>query len=288
MSKFNPWQYPDIIEERYNRDLNRLLADMQAVIKKGITVYTPDGIIGLLQQFAASEEFRSFIMSAVSRMVTGLLANNARSWKEAAGKSMHGRLIYQYLQKEMYGPVGMKAARLIRSNAALISTFPLSISESVARYAAQEFTKGRRSENITNDLIEQFPNVAKSRIRLIARTETSKASTALTESRSRSMGLNWYVWRTSKDARVRDSHRLMDRVLVSWDDPASPEALHKEKRTYGAYHPGNIFNCRCYPQPLIRVDDVKWPCKVYRYGSISMMTRNQFIAMSGGGFRDAA
>ena len=44
-------------------------------------------------------------------------------------------------------------------------------------------------------------------------------------------------------------------------------------------HPemGNIWNCRCYPEPLLEVDDVKWPHKVYIDGQIKMMNKNEFM-----------
>jgi uncharacterized protein with gpF-like domain len=67
----------------------------------------------------------------------------------------------------------------------------------------------------------------------------------------------------------------MDKVLVRWSDPPSPEALDGEK-SYGKYHAGEIFNCRCFPEPVIDFDDVTWPHKVYSGGQIQMMTLAQF------------
>lgn len=58
--------------------------------------------------------------------------------------------------------------------------------------------------------------------------------------------------------RVRKSHRIMEGVLVNWNMPPSPERLAGEKDV-GNYHAGNIWNCRCYPEPLISVDDIRWP-----------------------------
>ena len=123
--------------------------------------------------------------------------------------------------------------------------------------------------------------ISKSRISLIARTESSKASTALTEARAESLNLPWYVWRTSKDARVRSSHRHMDGVLIAWAEAPSPEAL-KGLKSYGTYQAGNTFNCRCYPEPLIYLDQVSWPHKVYHNGTIREMTRSAFKKINSG------
>ena len=67
----------------------------------------------------------------------------------------------------------------------------------------------------------------------------------------------------------------MNDVLVSWNNPPSPELLVKEKDV-GRYHAGNIWNCRCYSEPLIDIDDVKWPHKVYINGSIQKMSKARF------------
>jgi len=74
----------------------------------------------------------------------------------------------------------------------------------------------------------------------------------------------------------------MDQVLVAWDNPASPETLDGAKRSYGHYHPGETYNCRCYARPLIRIDDVSWPHKVYHNGSIVMMRKADFTELSAG------
>ena len=67
----------------------------------------------------------------------------------------------------------------------------------------------------------------------------------------------------------------MEGVLVCWNDPPSPEKLINEKFV-GYYHAGEIYNCRCYPQPIVKLNFVKWPAKVYYQGKIQRMSRKQF------------
>ena len=123
---------------------------------------------------------------------------------------------------------------------------------------------------------EKTDKHAKASERLIARTEVSKTTTALTKARSENLGINWYVWRTVLDGlRVRKSHRIMEGVLVNWNMPPSPEKLAGEKDV-GNYHAGNIWNCRCYPEPLISVDDIRWPHKIYINGRIEIISKKEF------------
>ena len=252
----------------------------QQALEKEIT--NPQEIIVQLEDFFKHPAVIEWANDVARSMITGLAVQGAKDWREAARKSMRGREIYLALQQEMAGPIGMKVRQMIIENANLISTFPNRISKEVNNFISRETYKGRRSEFIAKDLLEQFPKVAKSRMGLIARTECSKASTALTRARSEELNLPAYIWRTSEDVRVRDSHRLMDDVICFWGDPPSPETLAHEKRTYGNYGPGEIFRCRCYPEPILHLEDINWPHKVYSHGQIRSMTLNRFKQTFGG------
>lgn len=213
-------------------------------------------------------------------MVTHLFHDGARDWREAARKGSRGRLVYLLLKKEMARREGFVA--IVDRNSELIKSMSADVAKKVSWDMARGYSEGKRPEELMHEVLARWPRLTESHARLIARTETSKASTALTRVRAESAGLRWYVWKTSEDARVRSSHRHMDGVICSWDDPPSPERLVRQK-DYGNYNPGEIFNCRCYPAPLLSYDDVSWPHKVYRNGRIRYMTRAAFKNMNGGG-----
>jgi SPP1 gp7 family putative phage head morphogenesis protein len=145
----------------------------------------------------------------------------------------------------------------------------------VNQQIAESQREGVRPETIAKQLRERVPQLTRSRAALIARTEVAKATTGLTEARSEEMGIGWYLWSTSRDSRVRPSHRKMQNVLVAWNDPPSPELLIGEK-SVGRYHAGEIYNCRCDAQPAVTLDVFKWPMKVYSRGRIQYMTRAKF------------
>ena len=236
----------------------------------------PFDLTSQLRNLTLSREFNDFARAAAYRMVTGIFVEGATTWRAAARESMQGQAIYDMLRNEMNGPIGYKVQSIVAKNAELISTFPLAIAREVNDYVLEESQKGRRSSAIADDLREQFPDITNSRINLIARTETSKASTALTKARADDLGLDWYVWRTSHDARVRDSHRHMDGVICNWNEAPNPEQLDHQKRNYGTYQAGDIFNCRCYPEVIVRLDMVKFPAKVHINGNIITMNKGQF------------
>jgi SPP1 gp7 family putative phage head morphogenesis protein len=223
---------------------------------------------------SSTEFILDYAKRAAIRLITGLKVENAKTWREAARESGKSDLLYKALRSELRGPVGSRVNELIRQNAELISTFPTSIARRVSAAAAAQGYAGGRAEALAAE--GPLANIVRSRARLIARTEISKASSALTQARSEELGLDWYEWMTSEDERVRKSHRKIQGVLVRFDDPPSPENLIGEHSTLGHYGAGNAPNCRCYPAPVVRFERLTWPHRVYFAGRIQYMTLSNF------------
>jgi len=60
----------------------------------------------------------------------------------------------------------------------------------------------------------------------------------LNQAQQQAMGIEFYVWNTQHDARVRGAHAKRDGVIFRWDDP--PEGGH----------PSEDYRCRCYARAL--------------------------------------
>jgi SPP1 gp7 family putative phage head morphogenesis protein len=276
MPAIDLWEPKRRIEKNYAAALRRLTRYLNTLI---LGAATAGDIVTLLRQAAQSPEFAEYARSAAMKMVTGVFTDVGKTWRQAARNSMRGRKIYEALLAESKGPMGLVLQEQIGRNAGLIKTLPANLANSITEYIAAESMKGRRAEDIAREIQQRFPKNSKARAELIARTESGKTSTAITRARSELMGLDWYVWRTSKDERVRWSHDYLEGVLVKWTDPPSPERLIGE-RDAGHYHAGEIYNCRCYPQPLVSLDEITWPRKVYAGGHIRRVTRAQFAKIA--------
>ena len=282
--KFTEWQTKRLIELNYQRSLHAL---MNNFFKKmpHMKATTPNDILREFKDYCQNRNFSAYVHAAASRMATGLLVDSARTWRRAASEGMQGRRVYEMLKHELRGPVGVKVREIVSHNAMLISSLPEDVAKDVNAFIMQEAEKGARAKEIhaglklmpsIQSIQERVQELTETRIALITRTETSKASTALTRSRSDELGLDWYIWRTSKDARVRESHQHMDRVMISWSDAPNPERIAGIKSTLGSYHAGDAPNDRCYPQPVISLNRVDWPVKVHISGTIERMTRADF------------
>jgi len=102
---------------------------------------------------------------------------------------------------------------------------------------------GRRAEEIQKDILNTG-EVTLSRARLIARTEVARTASGLVQARATHIGLTHYVWRTSMDATVRESHKKMNGKIIAWADMPTLE-------DGSVCHAGAIYNCRCYPDPIL-------------------------------------
>ena len=232
-----------------------------------------------MRNFQNSEPFNSFVYSAVRRMVTPIAVQNMRTWRMAAKKATRNTYLYRLLMREINQGLKSDIEIQIEENANLIKTLPTDVAKKVTKDISDMALKGMRATEIAKVIREQTDKHSRASAKLIARTEVSKTTTALTKARCDNLDLHWYVWRTMEDGdRVRKSHRIMEGVLVNWNEPPSPEALAGEK-SVGNYHAGNIWNCRCYPEPLIEIDDISWPHKVYTNGRIQTMGKMQFEQM---------
>ena len=264
------------VERRYAAAINRI---MKGLLRRLKGVSSPFQMLSVIRGFARSPTLDKAAREAASAMATSLFHDGNKGWRSAAMRGSKGRTIYLLLKKERAHRGEISA--IVERNSKLIKSMTSDVARKVSLDMEKGQAMGKRPEELMQDVLSRWPTLTESHARLIARTESSKATTALTQVRAESAGISWYVWRTSEDARVRSSHHHMDGVICAWSDPPSPERLCHQKE-YGHYHPGNIFNCRCYPEPLLNYDDVSWPHKVYYGGRVQHMTLAKFKAINGG------
>lgn len=275
------FQTPERIEVQYRSAMRKLLSAMMPSANSS-------NLLMRLEELSMQADLVEMGNSIASRMVQSVNVVNARSWREASARSQRSRMLYNRLQKEMQGSTGQRVRILTHENAQLIRSIPLDVAQQLNHEILRAQQQGSRPETIAKMMANRYPELTTSKINVIARTETSKASTALTQARAEDLDLDWFEWHTSEDQRVRLSHKKMDKVLVNWKDLPSPERLAGEKSTLGQYAPGAAPNCRCYPAPLLSVDDVSWPHRVYSGGAITRMTRAQFMRLAGAPVRRIA
>lgn len=94
-------------------------------------------------------------------------------------------------------------------------------------------------------LQEQF-DISARKAEFWATDQTLKLAGQIQESRQKSAGITQYVWRTSRDERVREGHKDLDGTVQTWGDPPIVD-----QRTGRRAPPGLDFRCRCTAEPIL-------------------------------------
>ena len=282
----NRWQTKLSIEDKYKTWLSALLLPIKNRVIRAAKFGDVKRIEKILKNASKSEIFKKKTKDLVKKIVTMTLEDDAKDWREAARKSAKSPLLYELLNKEFDDNISLKKRydELLERNIKIISTLPEEISRDVVKHVSRKSFQGERHEDIAKEILEFFPRHTRAKENLIARTESSKCKAALTQARSEDFGVYWGIWITSDDMLVRPSHAIMNNVICNYKHPPSPEALAKKAgvykgKTYGNYLAGEIFNCRCFIEPMVDVNDVRFPAKVYNWKTqnIEMMNKQQFI-----------
>lgn len=276
MPKKNPFEFNRRVERQYERELKRLARTITEIVRKEAN---PPAIVRALEVLAASSDFNQWAERRAVNMARSVLVANAETWRKAVVKGTESEKIFSLLSKDFGGNI--KFQELIKNNAQWIKTIPRTVGEDITKLAAKEAIAGRRTEEIMREIYKRSPKLAGYKARRIARTEVAKANAAITELRASEAGVGWYIWRTVNDSRVRASHDFMEGILCQFDRPPSPERLAGiGDRDLVTYNPGGIYNCRCYAEPVVIIDQIRWPAKVYYGGRVVRMTRRQWLQIA--------
>jgi len=108
----------------------------------------------------------------------------------------------------------------------------------VEEVVRQAQLRGTRVEVLARQLKERF-GVSDSRAALIARDQVLTYNAQVTQTRARAVGIEEYIWSTSKDERVRDEHQEREGRKFRYDNPPSDG------------NPGEPVQCRCVGTPVV-------------------------------------
>jgi SPP1 gp7 family putative phage head morphogenesis protein len=176
------------------------------------------------------------------RLISTLEIADDAMWRERSYQITAG------LRELMAGSQGMVTRSIIDEQVKLFKSLPLQAADRVYdihNQAIEAVVSGKRSSALTQEIM-RTGEVTEARARTIARTEVGRASTAITQARSTSIGSRGYIWRTAEDSDVRHSHAQMNGQYVDWSNPPTLDGM--------TGHAGQFPNCRCYAEPVVPED----------------------------------
>lgn len=188
---------------------------------------------------AAEKLSKADIDGVAKKIVQGLLMRgNAQNIQEVKKdlKRQTGVDLQGYLNNS--GKVAEKLEQLTTANVQLIKSIHSQYLDKIQASVMQAQVKGTPTKELAKQ-IQEIGGVTEKRAKLIARDQSAKINASLTKARHEEMGVTQYIWSTSGDERVRDSHAENDGKVFSYDNPPLTG------------NPGDEVNCRCIAVPVL-------------------------------------
>lgn len=235
-------------EGAYARALKEIARHVGAIIAGSYTDSKDEHSISAMLN-AYADALKPWATATARRMIEDVNARDLASWK-ALGREISAQLRFDITR----APVGETMRALLGEQVGLIQSLPIEAAQRVHEFTLKGL-EGSLRQNEVAAAILRSSEVAQSRAVLIARTEVARTASVLTQSRAVHIGSTHYVWETAHDRDVRPGHKAMQGKVCEW---ANPPAVNENGRIM-YHHPGQIWNCRCWPRPIIPTDPVGRP-----------------------------
>lgn len=219
------------LEPRYRYAVNEVISLRTANIQD-----SPASLLRIVQLMLANAlDAKTINDLELTRMAFATADYQAKQLKKVAEALQIG---FSDLPKQ----VTTRAEVWVVENASLISSIKNSFADRVHQNILKAVQSGERWENLA-ETIKLAGQVTEARAEVIARDQIGKLYGQINADRQRAAGVLKFVWRTSRDNRVRQEHEDLEGRVFNYDDP--PEI--------GL--PGEPIQCRCYAEPVIEDEE---------------------------------
>lgn len=226
------------LEREYGRQLRKIARHVGDIIN----AFAPGDVAADPAIRRALESYAT-VIEGWARLTAGRMLDGVQREDDNAWRARSNEMSVWLRDEILNAPTGELMRALLDEQVTLIKSIPLEAAQRVHEWTIAGVEDATRAREVA-EAIKSSNDVAANRATLIARTEVARTSSKLTEARAGHVGSEGYIWRTSGDSDVRDSHREMNGKYVRWD---TPPTLTDGTTT----HAGQIYNCRCYPEPVI-------------------------------------
>ena len=166
-----------------------------------------------------------------------------KEWKKAVHKTLGINIMEDYYMGEFYRAT---LEKWVDENVSLIKTIPADSLSDMKNIVKEGFVNGKSTTGIMKEIQRRY-NMGNTHARLIARDQIGKLNAAVTKAQQQDAGIEEYIWCTTGDSRVRDSHKELNGHTFRWDDPPVVDAKSGRR-----CHPEEDYQCRCRAKPVFR------------------------------------
>lgn len=173
-----------------------------------------------------------------------------REWKRAVKATLGIDLMDDYYTGELFRELMEK---WIDDNVNLVKTLPQESLGKMREIVMEGYRTGETTTIIVRKLQRAY-SIDRRHAQLLARDQIAKLNSNIAQRQQRDAGVEEYIWSTSEDARVRESHRRLNGKRIRWDDPPVVD-----ERTGRRCHPGEDYECRCVALAVFDFDTIDLP-----------------------------
>lgn len=256
-----PLTHPSLPEAKYQAALERMVGQMTEAAEREIFRYfrkdwTGDSIAMDGPSFTAGV---SRLLRKLSKRFTGLFTDRAGGLADALSSGVSKATARQLGEslKDVSGGVTLKtdvvsgvvaevANAGIKENVRLIKSIPAEYFEKIQGDIMRSIQTGQGMKDLIPDIMKHGAETKK-RAELIARDQTSKATTAINRARMQGLGIKQFEWLHSGGGKEpRKLHLELSGQIFDLNNPPVIDDRTGERGL-----PGQLINCRCRMVPVI-------------------------------------
>lgn len=230
-----------VLDYFYNEVQTRIYPLLKTIPVKGALDTDKQDILAELLsiQLAASQlDAQAY---SIALKTIGKVSRSNQEKLQASFNSAFGFDLPSVINNEGLQPV---IDHMTTENVNLIKSIPKQYLDRVKKSIIAGVLNNEQAEDLTKTLSNDY-GISQRRARFIARDQVSKINAAISQKRQQNLGVNSYVWSTSMDDRVRETHQEAEGNTYSYDSP--PEVTDYN-------NPGEDYGCRCVASPIIEFD----------------------------------
>ena len=173
-----------------------------------------------------------------------------KEWKRAVKATLGIDLLDDYYSGELFRELMKK---WVEDNVGLIKTIPQESLSRMREIVMEGYRNGETTTSIVKK-IQRAYSVDRRHAQLLARDQIAKLNSNIAQQQQRDAGVEEYIWSTSGDSRVRESHKKLNGKRFRWDDPPVVD-----EKTGRRCHPGEDYECRCVALAVFDFDTIDLP-----------------------------
>lgn len=204
----------------------------------------------------------------VQRIADSVHRWGSREWGRAIKKSLGIDIRQDFFKGRFYDRMIKKWAK---DNTDLITRLPYSSIDRVKKVVQNLYGKGLTLKDLRS-VIANSVGIDERYAQFLAVDQVAKLNCDIAKQQQTSIGVKRYKWSTSKDARVRKSHRVLHGKIFEWDNPP----IVDEKRGRKC-HPGQDYRCRCVAIPVFDKESLNIPVEAVDWDEVDKKTKERLV-----------